>query len=225
VLVVGNLAAFTMRHGSELAGRVLGTFSGNLNNSGENFTLLDANGSVIANVTYGIAEPWPVAAQDSGYSLVLDNPAPNTSYAPANFHASAQPGGTPGTAPGPAFTGNPAADTDHDGFSDLLEYATGSSPTHPNSINRPVAGRTNLVTDGVTHPYMTFTYRRSDAADGVAYRVELSTTLGIWSSAPDAVTYVGTSNNGDGTSTITWRATEPIGSTPGQFMRLRVTRQ
>lgn len=98
VLVVGNEDAFTMRHGSSLAGRILGTFSGNLSNSGEMFTLYAANNSVIASVAYGIAEPWPLAAQTSGCSLVLSQPMPNATYEALDFRASAQPGGTPGAA-------------------------------------------------------------------------------------------------------------------------------
>ncbi|MEI7908681.1 MAG: CotH kinase family protein [Verrucomicrobiota bacterium] len=222
VLVVGNEAAFSMRYGSGLAGEILGTFSGNLSNSGETLTLLAANDCIIASVTYGIAEPWPVAAQDAGYSLVLAAPTPNPVYDAAAFHASAQPGGTPGVAPGPPFSGDPAADSDHDGFPDLLEYATGSSPTRPGSANLPTAGRANLVIGGLSQPYMTFTYRRADAADGVSYFVEYSNGLGSWSSAPADVTYINTSCNNDGSSTVTCRATAPIGSAPRQFMRLRV---
>ena len=104
VLVVGNEAAFTLRHGSGQADRILGTFGGNLNNSGETVTLLAANGSVIASVAYGIAEPWPLAAQDAGYSLVLNPPGPSPTYGAASFRASLQPGGTPGTAAGFAAT-------------------------------------------------------------------------------------------------------------------------
>lgn len=100
VLVVGNEAAFTLRYGSGQADRILGTFSGNLNNSGETVTLLAANGGVIASAAYGIAEPWPLAAQNAGYSLVLNPPGPNPTYGAANFRASLQPGGTPGTAAG-----------------------------------------------------------------------------------------------------------------------------
>jgi hypothetical protein len=221
VLVVGNVAAFALRYGGDLSDKVLGAYTGNLSNSGETVTLLAANGDIIASVTYGIAEPWPVAAQDSDYSLVLNNPAPFASYAAENFRASAQPGGTPGAPAGPAFTGNPTADTDNDGFSDLLEFATGSSPTDGGSFSAPTIGKMDVTTGPVTRQYLTFRHRRSNAADGVRYFVELSTALSDWS--PAAVAYVATTNNGDGTSTITWRSSAPMDNSISQFMRLRVT--
>jgi hypothetical protein len=222
VLLVGNETAFTLRHGSGLEDRILGTFGGNLSNGGETLTLLAANGGVIASVTYGIGEPWPLAAQDAGYSLVLNNPTPLPSYAAADFRASAEPGGTPGAPAGPVFAGSPTGDTDGDGHPDFLEYATGSSATDPNSINRPTAGVVTVVNEEPATTHLTLSYRRSNAADGVDFRVEFTEAFAEWSSSPEAVTYLHTNNNGDGTSTVTWRATTPLGSTPAQFMRLKV---
>lgn len=220
-LVVANRDAFLLRFGSGLAGQVLGAFGGSLSNEGETVTLLAADGGVIASVSYGIAEPWPVAAQDAGYSLVLNNPAPSPAYAAADFRASAEPGGTPGAAAGPAFTGDPLADGDRDGACDLLEYATGSLPDDAGSRFLPVAGTVSVGADD----FLAYSYRRANAADGVDCIVEYSTDLADWSSAPGAVAYVGTTNNGDGTSTVTWRATAPAGAAARQFMRLRVTRR
>jgi hypothetical protein len=223
VLVVENEAAFALRYGSGLSTSVLGAYTGNLSNGGETLTLLAASGGVIASVAYGTAEPWPVAAQDADYSLVLSNPAPNATYAAENFRASAQPGGTPGTAAGPAYTGSPAADSDHDGFSDLLEYATGSLPANPGSFFVPQPGTVNILNGATPSRYFTFSYRRSNAADGVSYLLELSPTLTNWAPAGSALTYLSTTNNGDGTSTVTWRTTQPTDNLVRQFMRLRIT--
>jgi hypothetical protein len=223
VLVVGNEAAFAMRFGDGLAGQVLGAFGGNLNNSGETVTLSGADGAVIASVTYGIAEPWPVAAQDSGHSLVLDSVGPNPSYEAGNFRASTLPGGTPGTAAGPAFAGDPAGDSDRDGMPDLVEYAMGTSASDPASVSPPVVEQITLDVGGTPTQHLIFRYRRSGASDGIRCQVELSPTLESWSSAPAAVTYVGRVDNGDGTATIRWQATVPTIDTAAQFMRLRVS--
>ncbi|MFN0129036.1 MAG: CotH kinase family protein, partial [Verrucomicrobiales bacterium] len=222
-LVVENEAAFLLRYGSTLSSRVLGSYSGNLSNSGETVTLLAANSSVIASLAYGIAEPWPVAASDAGYSLVMNSPAANPTYQPLTFRAGAQPGGTPGAGSGPAFSGTPTADTDSDGASDLLEYTSGTSPTNPASVAAPVGTWQELTINGVPGTFLTFSYRRAGAADGITCVVERSTALGTWSSDPSVLTYHSTVNHGDGTSTVTWRSTQPITATAREFVRLRVT--
>lgn len=124
VLVVGNEAAFAMRYGSGLTGQVLGAFAGNLSNSGETFSVLAANTSVIASVTYGVTDPWPLAAQTFGYSLVLSRPAPNPTYEVGQIRASMQAGGTPGGAAGfPATVVLSALDQVHNG-NPLTAHAT-----------------------------------------------------------------------------------------------------
>ena len=219
VLVVSHEGGFLARYGSGLAAQVLGTYSGNLSNEGETVTLLAADGSPIASVRYGITEPWPVAAEMDGYSLVLNNPAPNPGYTAERFRASAQAGGTPGAAAGPSFTGDPTADTDRDGMGDLLEFATGSSPGNSASVALPEASWQEHTVDGVTGTYLTFSHRRNNAADGVNCFVEISDALSGWSTS--GMAYVSTVNNGDGTSTVTWRAQQPAASASRQFVRLR----
>lgn len=142
VLVVGNEAAFAMRHGTGQAARILGTFSGNLSNSGETVTLLGADTNVIASVAYGIADPWPLAPQTSGYSLVLTNARPNPTYGAADFRSSVQAGGTPGVSAGFSpvislgdllwtYDGNPhaaSAVTDPAGLAVALTYNGSATP-------------------------------------------------------------------------------------------------
>lgn len=222
VVLAGNEAAFAMRYGSTAAAKVIGVFGGNLNNSGETVTLFAANSSVIASLSYGIAAPWPTEPLDSGYSLVLNNAVPYASYTEADFRTSAQAGGTPGAAAGPAFAGSPLADSDGDGIVDLIEYATGSQANNASSVSRPIAGEITVGSGPSATRYLTLSYRRAIAADGVACRVEASSNLGTWSSASSAVTWVSNTNNGDGTITCTWRTTAPIEG-EHQFMRLNVT--
>jgi hypothetical protein len=198
-------------------------FSGNLNNSGETVTLLAADQSIIARITYGPAEPWPVAASTDGYSLTLNTPSSSPLYSALAFRASAEVGGTPGTPPGPAFvpnpqTGNPLTDTDGDGHADLLEYATGSDPANAADIRRPVAGEMIIG----PNRHLTLSYRRDNAADGIDCAVEFSPDLSGWVADLSAVVYVATVNHGDGSATVTYRAAAPLGDGAEQFLRLRV---
>lgn len=223
VLVVGDTTAFKLRYGSDLTGRVLGAFDGNLSNSGETINLLAADGGVIASLTYGIAPPWPLPAYEAGYSLVLDDPAPMTGYQAGNFRESAQPGGTPGGASGPAFAGDPTADRDGDGHPDFLEYATGSSPTDANSIARPIAGEMWVFDGEHSLSYPTLSFRRSNAVDGVTFTPQYSDNLSDWQEGTATMVPVDSINHGDGTSTLIYRATVPISQTSLQLVRLKAS--
>ena len=162
-LVVGNEGAFTMRFGSGLSNQILGVFGGNLNNTGETVTLLGADLSVIASVTYGYTEPWPTAPYDSGFSLVLANARANPTYTASDFRSSLQAGGTPGTTAGFAATvalsdlarvynGSPqgaTASTDPVGLPTVLTY--NASP------NAPTDAGSYTVDASVSHPDYTGT--------------------------------------------------------------------
>jgi hypothetical protein len=222
ILVVGNVAAFHMRYGALPGVKVAGAFGGSLSNTGETFNLVDAGNNVIGSVAYSNLAPWPIDAGTLGFSLVLNNPAPNALYTAPYWRVGAQIGGTPGALPGPAFSGNPNGDTDGDGYSDYLEFALGNPQGVPTTTNRPSATVQSHIVNSVAGNYLTFSFRRNNAADGVNYFVELSTNLTSWASDSSVVTYVGTTNNGDGTSTITYRATNAFNPAVPQFMRLRV---
>ncbi len=222
IVVAANVNGFIARYGASPAIRRIGPFSGSLSNQGESFTVIDINNNPIATVSYLPTAPWPVEASTLGYSLVLNNPASGATYGADKWRIGAQPGGTPGGAAGPGFTGNPNGDTDGDGFSDYLEYALGNSESIPGTGNRPSAAVQTHTVNAVPGNYLTFTYRRNNAADGVNYFVELSTNLTAWDSTPAAVTFVSSVPNGDGTSTVTCRATNPFNAAVPQFMRLRV---
>ncbi|MBK7218263.1 MAG: lamin tail domain-containing protein [Candidatus Promineofilum sp.] len=71
--------------------------SGDLDDGGETLTLRDAFGQLVDEVTYDDTAPWPADPAGGGPSLTLVNPATDNSD-PANWAASATPGGTPGAA-------------------------------------------------------------------------------------------------------------------------------
>ncbi|MGF1644289.1 MAG: CotH kinase family protein, partial [Thiotrichales bacterium] len=73
--------------------------SGQLDNGGETITLADAEGRIVASVTYDDAAPWPTAPDGNGPSLELINLAGDNADA-GNWRASANNGGSPGAASG-----------------------------------------------------------------------------------------------------------------------------
>jgi len=99
VLVVANLDAFEARYGTEL--NVAGEFgSGALNNGGETIVLVDSAGSTIHEFSYDDADGWPTAADGDGYTLEVVDVLGDYDD-PANWIASDELGGTPGTGTDP----------------------------------------------------------------------------------------------------------------------------
>ena len=222
-IVVANQAAFLSRNGSNPNMRILGQFTGSLSNSGENITLLAANTNVIANFTYGTAEPWPVDADGPGYSLLLNNPGANPAYANgASWRSSSLIGGSPGVINNSTFTGSTFGDTDNDGHSDFLEYALGTSLNNSNSA--PVTSHAYIVDPAGADPgtYLSFQYTRNLSADGVVVTPQQSSDLNNWSSA--GIVYMSTANQGNGTALVTCRSAQPIsGPSTRSYMRVLVT--
>ena len=98
-------AAFREAYGLPEAIRVLGPWSGNLNDNGERVTLKDKNGVTRCTVRYEDRGEWPVAADGAGHTLVLmDDSLANDDY--RAWGASPSPGGTPGN-PEPALPEEP----------------------------------------------------------------------------------------------------------------------
>ena len=97
VVVVSNPTAFAYRYGTTAT--VVGTFAGHLSNSSATIDLKTAAGAVIANFTY--QDSWYPRTDGDGSSLEVVTTAGS---AAANWRASYEVGGTPGTA------GNPVTD-------------------------------------------------------------------------------------------------------------------
>ena len=79
-----------------------------------------------------------------------------------------------------------------------------------------------FVVNNVAGTYLVVEFQRSLLADGVAITPELSTTLASGSWQPEALVYVSTRNNGDGTATVIWRSAVPVTPSSRMFVRLRV---
>ena len=223
VVVVGNKNAFFFRYGNNPSVKIIGEFTNNLNNGGERVLMLAKNGGIIADINYLPYEPWPVDAFSGGYSLVLNNPAPNPAYSSgSSWRSSPQIGGSPGLTNTQVFAGSPSADTDKDGLTDFLEYAMGSSWSAANSRAETII---QLIEDPPFAPlgtYLEFSFPRNLWADGVLYSAEHSTSLTGWD--PAGLVYLETHNNGNGTATVKYRSADPVDSnTIRSFLRLEVS--
>lgn len=132
-------------------------------------------------------------------------------------------------APNPTFASFAAAagvpadisDSDNDGLNNLLEYVFGSAPNDAVLRNLPVVG-TSLVTVGANalESYLTLTIIHRLGATDVSFGVEASTNLSVWKT--DTVLQSSTAN-GDGTETLTYRASISVAARPAQFLRVRAT--
>ena len=94
VVVVSNPAAFAARYGTAIT--PVGTYTGHLSNSTATVDLKSAAAGVIANFTY--VDSWYPRTDGDGSSLEVVTTAGN---AAANWRASYEVGGTPGTAGSP----------------------------------------------------------------------------------------------------------------------------
>jgi hypothetical protein len=235
MVICENLAAYGLRYGGSGA-VVAGTFAGNLGNAGETLRFVDRNGADIKFFAYDDDPPWPKDADggefdqqgnllSGGYTLVLNNPTANPDHnIAANWRSSATLGGRPGQADSTPFVGSPTGDTDSDGLNNLVEYACGSSATNGNQAHLPDVSWSSFDVGGTVGIYLTFNYVQNLNAEGVNYSPEVSSNLSAWQSGTVALTFVGSTNNGDGTATITWRSTLPADQLPVRiFSRLRVT--
>jgi hypothetical protein len=223
VLVVRDLAAFTLTHGG--GHPVAGVFANTtrLSNDGEIIKLEDALNSTIKEFTYNDVAPWPTAA-DAGYSLVLIDPGSNPDPDSAiNWRSSTLLGGNPGATDLVPFPANPLGDDDGNGTADLVDYAIGSDLGLP--ALAPAASFESYDINGSMQSLLTLSYPISLGAEGVSIGIDASTDLSTWTDAAPNMELVSQVNLGDGRAVVTVRFTSPIGDGERQFLRLRVEQQ
>ncbi len=236
ILVVANIAAFTLRYGGGLP--VAGQYSGNLDNDGEKLQLLDGTGENVLEFTYN--DSWYYAANKFGYSLVLRDPA-GTPYdafgQSARWGASETVGGNPGavatgvatdfttwksTRFSPAELADPlvtgaTVDLDGDGLTTLFEYAFGRNPK---LADAPDSYAPQIVSDAGLD-YLALVFRQQKNAPDLRY--EVLVTADFLLKEPATQTVGIPVDNGDGTVTATVRDFQPWSASDRRFIQVRVT--
>lgn len=110
------------------------------------------------------------------------------------------------------------ADPDADGLPNLLEYALGGEPLSSDSA-------THTPAPGISGDHLTLTYVRPQTTTDITYSVEWTADLtSSWNSGSGYIETVGSTDNGNGTTTVVVRPVSPLSENPRQFLRLRVTR-
>jgi hypothetical protein len=181
-----------------------GTYTGKLDNNGEEIALAALNGTDVRRFTYNDKVPWPVAADGNGHSMTLIAPFKNPDHSlPENWRPSVLADGTPGTGDAESGPADPNADSDGDGWTNLMEYALGNP-------------RTSVVLLPDHSPAMQIV--RRVAADDALVVIESSPDLNSWTPLPATALKSATVPAG-GEITETWAP--PAGS-ERIFMRARV---
>lgn len=162
-ILAANAADFT-------GPRVLGSYGPGsaLDNGGEHLRLRAWDGAIINEFVWDDVAPWPASPDGDGPSMTLIRPQTSPDPAlPQNWRASTSSGGTPGTTDATAITGNPTADDNGDGISNLVAHALGTLPP------------TVLLLDGP----LTWDIPFNPAAEDVKLIPEWSTDLVTWQPA------------------------------------------
>ena len=229
LILVKNRAAFDVRYPGlgttvNIATDVLGRdfYDGRLSNGGERLTLLAADDSLIHDFLYSDVLPWPLA-DGSGFTLVLKSPAvPIPEHEdPLHWVSSNAAGGAPGSAAEFGFLGEVNSDEDRDAYSALLEYAMGSDDTQfGDAAQQFVVTTQSFTEDLATDDYLVVTYHRNlFSQNAVTLIPQFSNDLVSWDSESEIV-FLSETNNLDGTSTVSYRITQPIDESVRVFVRL-----
>ncbi|MGJ8697638.1 MAG: lamin tail domain-containing protein [Verrucomicrobiaceae bacterium] len=216
LVIVGSLYDMNQLHGLGLP--IAGIHKGNFNNGGEQITLVDADSTILADLTYADLWPWPEAPDGDGPSLTLIQNGPLNS--PDSWRSSIAPNGTPGRNDNTTFTGNPLADDDGNGLSNLLDHALGNSLVASEAFP---AITTVSFNDG-TGPkdYLGVSYRANLTDPNLNFIIEVSPDLVNWTDGPTATQLAERVDQGDGTANIIMRSATPVSALPRQFIRLKV---
>ena len=208
IVVPKNRTAFQARYASlgiptVLAKGAFGNsgYTGRLGNSGDEVDLVTGDGTIIHSFSYTDESPWPASAGGSGSSLVLANPtSPVPDLAdPANWVASVEPGGSPGSL----------------GLPFLLDDVIGSYS----------AGIESFTVGGTLSDYATITFIHKLPDDNsFSVSPQVSSDLTAWEGEGSFV-LVSEIENNDGTDTIQFRRASPLnaGDSEREFLRLIVT--
>jgi len=204
IMIVDDPASFSPAEQANIVG-VFQNDTG-LANGGERIALVDYLGAIIFDFSYFDDNAWSAFPDGDGPSLTLIDPSSSLDLSsPSSWRPSALPGGTPGGSDSSIFAGDPHADDNKNGVSNLVEYAIG---------DRLVTG---FITEG-EETFPTLDFDRNLGADDVIVTIESSSDLITWN---EVTISNSTAYNSDGTVTVSVRSNESQ-ATPHQFLRVRV---
>ena len=218
LIIVGSLYDMNQLHGLGLP--ISGIHKGNFNNGGEQITLVDASATTLSDLTFTDLSPWPTAPDGDGPSLTLIGNGPVDS--PTSWRSSLVVGGTPGGADETIFAGDPLADDDGNGLSNLLDHALGNTITPTKAV--PVITSVPYNDGSGLKDYLGVSYRSNLTDPNLEFIIEVSPDLVNWADGPAATQLAEHVDQGDGTANIIMRSATPVSDLPKQFIRLKVTR-
>jgi hypothetical protein len=114
-------------------------------------------------------------------------------------------------------------DPDHDGMSNLFEFALGMDPAKSDATSSANGEARLPVQSWLTigsSDYLSLEVRRPIGRTGITYSVKVSGNLVNWTDAVQAGT---PASNGDGSETVVFRDTTSRSQAPKRFIRLTVT--
>lgn len=213
--------------------KILGIFSGALNNGGEQLTLRDVAGENILSFDY--EGEWFTAVRNSGYSLDLrDEIADWSTWEDRlSWATSSEVGGSPGVLnPFPysndydswihsfftvgeledPLVSGPMADANGDGYSNLMHYALGVGPE--------VVLSGSFAEIVIENDIISLQFDRLMKTPDLNLTVQISTDLLDWSSL---ATLTDSEAQENGLETVTYKSPIPLSSRSQQFFRIWVT--
>ena len=192
VVLASDPAAFASRYGNGIV--PIGTYQGNLANSGERLRLADADGVTIVDFSYNDRGSWPRLPDGDGYSLTLvSDTTPDALGDASAWRTSAMSGGSPESSDAldlaswrtthfsaaeraNALISGDGADPDGDGLGNLAEYATGSNPRFPEGIS-PLSIESEI---GAAGARVRIGLSQASASDDALAIAQFSTNLVDW---------------------------------------------
>ncbi|MEE2968111.1 MAG: lamin tail domain-containing protein [Verrucomicrobiota bacterium] len=175
-----------------------GDYTGQLDNGGENITLLDADGNIIESFRYNDKSPWPEAPDGNGPSLVRI--APEHRLDPelaSSWRPSVQDNGNPGSSDASSFEGN-----------NLREYAF---------------GKDSKIHFEIKDDFLHIHYPRRLSADDLIFTLQSSVNMKDWIGVQTGYDTISSANPGPNKfSSVTMRSKNKIGKERTRFLRILV---
>ncbi|MEC9326306.1 MAG: lamin tail domain-containing protein, partial [Verrucomicrobiota bacterium] len=184
-----------------------GEYTGQLDNGGENITLLAANGNIIESFRYNDKSPWPETPDGNGPSLVRIAPKHRLNpKLPSSWRPSVQNNGNPDFSDASSFEG--------EGHEAILSYSLKESPfKSANSY-----GITQL--EGSADFVFIASIEANLSADDASYSIEFSSDLKQWNEG----IFLGNISSDSSRNTLSWQSKTLVNDQNSQqFARVKIT--